>query len=114
MTFHLEKDIFEIVKNGTKNIEVRLNDEKRKKLKVGDTLIFFKRPLDDETIKATITDLKYYKNFSDLLEHYNMEDLYMKDYSKEEFLKLLEQFYGEKEQEKYGVVVIHFKKSDDI
>ena len=30
MMVHLHPDIFEIVKSGTKDIEVRLNDEKRR------------------------------------------------------------------------------------
>ena len=32
MTFHLHSDVFEIVRKGEKDIEVRLNDEKRRKL----------------------------------------------------------------------------------
>ena len=35
MTVHLHKEVFDIVKNGVKNVEVRLNDSKRQKLKVG-------------------------------------------------------------------------------
>ena len=54
MKIHLDSDIFEIVKKGNKDIEVRLNDEKRKKLQVGDTLIFFKRPLEDESITKKV------------------------------------------------------------
>ena len=40
MTIHLDEDIFEVVKNGTKKIELRVNDEKRRKLKEGDIIIF--------------------------------------------------------------------------
>ena len=40
MIIHLDSDIFDIVKNERKNVEIRLNDEKRQKLNVGDTLIF--------------------------------------------------------------------------
>ena len=40
MFIHLDSDIFDLVKNGKKDVEVRLNDPKRRNLKVGDTLIF--------------------------------------------------------------------------
>ena len=43
MIIHLDEDIFNVVKNGTKTVEVRLYDEKRKNIKVGDKLTFLKR-----------------------------------------------------------------------
>ena len=110
MTIHLDDDIFEIVENGSKNIEVRLNDEKRRKLKIGDKLIFLKRPDDIEKIEAIVIDLKYYKNFKELVYNNDIENLYLKTYTKKEFLNLLKRFYTDEEQEKYGVVAIKFKK----
>ena len=112
MIIHLDEDIFEVVKNGTKNIECRLNDEKRRQLKIGDKLIFLKRPDDIETIETNIEDLKYYDNFSDMMNDYTIEEVYKEGYSKEEFLKLLERFYTEDDQKQYGVVAIEFKKVD--
>ncbi len=113
MIIHLDEDIFEVVKNGTKNIECRLNDEKRRLLKIGDNLTFLKRPDDKEKIEAIVDDLKYYDNFSDMMNDYSIEDVYVKGYSKEEFLKLLERFYTIDDQNKYGVVAIKFKKKVD-
>ena len=109
MTIHLDPDIYEIVKNGTKNIEVRLNDEKRRKLTVGDTLIFLKRPDDSESIKAKIISLDYYKDFKELVDNYDMSRLYDKNYTKEEFLQLLERFYSLDDQKEYGTVAIGFQ-----
>lgn len=110
MIIHLDSDIFDIVLNGTKNIECRLNDEKRRKLKIGDKLTFLKRPDDKEQIDVIIEDLKYYKNFNEMIKNYNIEQLYLKNYTKEEFIKILERFYSKEEQDKYGVVAIKFKK----
>ncbi len=110
MTIHLDEDVFKVVKYGTKNIEVRVNDEKRRKLKIGDTITFLKRPDDKESISAIIEDLVYYKDFKDLVKDYNMEELYLKEYSKEDFLTLLKRFYSDDEINKYGVVAIKFKK----
>ena len=109
MIIHLDEDIFENVKYGTKNVEVRVNDEKRRKLKVGDTITFLKRPDDIESINAIVEDLKYYKNFKELVDDYTIEELYSKGYSKEEFLLLLKRFYSYEEIDKYGTVAIRFK-----
>ena len=63
MNIHLDEDIFEVVKNETKTVEVRVNDEKRRKLQVGDKITFLKRPDDIEKIDAVIERLSYYDNF---------------------------------------------------
>lgn len=109
MKIHLDSDIFDIVKNNSKNVEIRLNDEKRKKLKVGDTLIFLKRPNDDDEIKGIITNLVYFNNFSEVVDYYPMKRIYLDNYDKEEFIKLLGRFYSDAEVDKYGVVAIEFK-----
>lgn len=38
-----------------------------------------------------------------------MDELYLKDYSKEDFINLLKRFYSDEEVSKYGVVAIKFK-----
>lgn len=110
MIVHLHTDVFEIVKKGIKDIEVRVNDEKRRKLNVGDSLVFLKRPLEDEMIKVKVKSLEYYDNFKELVNHYDMKRIYLEGYTKEMYLKEMERFYTEDEQKKYGVVAIIFEK----
>lgn len=110
MIVHLHSDVFEIVKKGIKDIEVRVNDEKRRKLNVGDSLVFLKRPLEDEMIKVKVKSLEYYDNFKELVNHYDMKRIYLECYTKEMYLKEMERFYTEDEQKKYGVVAIIFEK----
>ena len=109
MKVHLDSDIFKIVQDGIKDIEVRVNDSKRRKLNVGDTLIFLKRPLEDEAIKKKVKALEYYDSFKELVEHYEMKRIYLEDCSKEEYLKLMSRFYTDEEQEELGVVAIIFE-----
>ena len=109
MICHLDSDVFDVVKNGNKNIEVRLLDEKRKKLKVGDTIKFLRRPLEIDSIEAKVIDLVYYDNFQELVKNYEMKRLYLESTSKEEFLQLLERFYSKEEQKENGVVAILFE-----
>ncbi len=112
MKIHLHPDVFEIVRLGDKDIEVRLNDEKRRELKIGDTLVFLKRPNDDEEIRAKVVNLSYYDNFEELVQHYDMKRLYLEGYTKEMYLKEMARFYTEEEQKQNGVVAITFEKLD--
>ena len=112
MIIHLDEDIFEVVKNGTKTIECRVNDEKRRKLKIGDVITFLKRPDDKESIDAVVEDFVLFKDFNDLVDSYSMKQLYLEDYSKEDFINLLKRFYTDEEVSKYGTVAIKFKKTD--
>ena len=109
MIVHLHPDVFEIVKKGVKDIEVRVNDEKRRKLHVGDSLIFLKRPLEDESITKKVKSLEYYNNFDELVEHYDMKRIYLDGYTKEMYLKEMARFYTQEEQDEYGVVAIIFE-----
>lgn len=108
MKVHLHSDVFDIVKKGKKDIEVRVNDEKRRKLHIGDTLIFLKRPLEDECIVKTVKALEYYNNFEELVNHYDMKRIYLEEYTKEMYLKEMARFYTKEEQDEYGVVAIIF------
>ena len=110
MIIHLDSDIFDIVLSGTKNIECRVNDEKRRKLKIGDTLTFLRRPDDIDKIDTIIEDLVYFDTFEQLVDNYNIEQIYLKDYTKEDFINLIKRFYSDEEISKYGVVAIKFKK----
>lgn len=109
MIIHLDEDIFELVNNGTKCVEVRLYDEKRQKLKINDEIIFLKRPLEKESIKTKIVNLVKYDSFSELVSNYNIKNLYKEGITKEEFLNLLNRFYTKDDEIKYGVVAIEFK-----
>ena len=110
MKVHLHSDVFDIVKNGKKDIEVRINDEKRRLLKVGDTLVFLRRPNDDEEIRAKVVGLEYYDYFENLVDYYDMERIYLSGYTKEQYLNEMMRFYTIEEQEKNGVVAILFEK----
>ena len=106
---HLDKIPFEMIENDIKNVEYRLNDDKRRKIKVGDTITFIKRPLGDEKIVAEVTKLTYYK---DLLAMYtDTFDLYLCDKYKtpEEAVKDTP-YYSEEEIKKMGCVTISFTK----
>lgn len=112
MIVHLHKEIFDIVKNGVKDVEVRLNDSKRQKLKVGDKLIFVSRADDLDRIEAKVKKLVYFKDFIEVTKHYEMKRIYLEDTTLDGYLELMNKFYSEEAQKEYGVLAIEFQKED--
>ena len=106
---HLESEIYDLVNNNIKDIEIRINDEKRRKLKIGDIITITNRANND-TIKVKITNLEYFTNFNNCIESYDLKRLYNNKTTKEELLKLLYKFYTKEEENKYGVVAVIFEK----
>lgn len=99
---------FECIKNGTKTIELRLNDEKRKLLTVGD-YIEFTNKVTNEKLLVEVIDLFKYNSFEELYKHFNKIEM---GYSinEEANPKDMENYYSKEEQEKYGVLGIKIKK----
>lgn len=103
----LGEEIFEKIKNGQKTIELRLLDEKRKVLKVGDTIDFGKRPSLHERLKVKITDLKIYQTFEEVYDNCDLKDLgYDENMSKEDFVEKMYIHYNEDEVDDYDVLAI--------
>ncbi len=107
---HLNKEPFEKIKSGKKKIEVRLNDEKRQKVKIGDTIIFSKLPDCKEKIKVKVTKLLYYNTFKELYTDLPFELFGRKDKTLNYMLKGTYEIYNKKSEEKYGVVGIKIEK----
>ncbi len=101
---HLNHEPFLTIRNGTKTIELRLLDEKRRNIHVND-FILFKDCLTHEEIKVRVVGLHIYPNFYELYKHFDPITL---GYSKNEVVhpKDMEEFYPMDLQEKYGVVGI--------
>ncbi len=109
MKIHLDPEIFEQVKNGTKNVEARVNDEKRRQIKIGDNIEVLKRPDEIETLQVRVIGLKTFADFTELANNYPIERLYSPSFTKEEYLALFPKFYSEEEIAKYGTVAIEFE-----
>lgn len=103
----LATEYFQKIKNGTKTIECRLRDEKRKLLNVGDMIEFSDTQNDTDKITAKIVALHTYPSFSELLNHFPIASFGAEN--KEDFLAVLKRFYSNEDEEKYGVVGIEIK-----
>lgn len=102
----LQEKYFRNMKYGTKKLEIRLNDEKRKKLNIGDTIYFLLEPDRKKKIQTKVTNLMKYKNFDAAVNNLPLSSLSSIDDSKEEYLCDLNRYYSKEEQDKYGVLAI--------
>lgn len=109
MIVHLHPEVFEIVLDGNKDVEIRVNDEKRRKLHVGDTLVFLKNPDEIEKLTAKVTNLVYFNNFEEVVAYYDMKRIYLEGVTKEDYINLMKKFYSDEEVKEYGVVAIEFE-----
>ncbi len=104
---HLREKPFFMIKSGKKDIEMRLYDEKRQKIKVGDT-IEFSNEETGQTIETEVTNVHVYENFEKLYKDFEKTRLgYMED--EEAKPEDMAQYYSVPEINKYGVVGIEIK-----
>ncbi len=105
----LQPKYFNYILNGTKRIELRLNDEKRQTIKVGDTIKFLKEPNLNESFLVKVIELIKYNSFLEMFNNYDISILSDSSMSKEELLTDLEKFYTKEKQQTYGVLGIRFE-----
>ena len=108
----LQPEYYNFILNGTKRIEMRLYDEKRQSIKLGDTIKFLKEPELSESFNAKVTGLLRYNSFEDMFKDFDISILSDKSMTKEELIKVLEQFYTKEKQEQYGVLGIRIELID--
>lgn len=101
---------FEKIKSRFKTIEIRLFDEKRQQIQVGDTIEFSLLPDLTEKILVEVTGLLRYASFRDLIVGCGMESFgYLREYLQEDFLQSIYTIYSKEDEEKYGVLGIQIK-----
>ena len=103
---NLNPEPFAMIKAGFKTIELRLWDEKRQGIQIGDTIVF-QHTETGELLSATVLKLHIFKTFAELYQSldllhcgYTPEDVESADPSD------MSQYYPPEVQQKHGVVGI--------
>lgn len=98
------------IKKGRKTIELRLYDEKRKKISLGDTIIFINTEDENDTLSVTVKNIFVYKSFAELYDDlpllkcgYTAENI---DSASPDDMEL---YYSKEKQNQYGVVGIEIE-----
>ena len=102
----LYEDAFEKMKRGTKTIEIRLSNEKRKKVAVGDLITFRKSPKGQESLTVIVRDLYPRESFRQLFTDFNREELGFSYDKMEDALEEMGHIYSRARERKEGVLGI--------
>lgn len=96
---------FKAIKDGKKDIEVRLNDEKRQLINIGDIIVF--ENIDSkEVIRVKVVKLHKFKNFELLFDAFDHSRLGL---SKNDTSSIMNNFYTIEDQNLYDALGIEFK-----
>ena len=108
---NLNPEPFEMINTGIKTIELRLNDEKRQKIKVGDKIEFTNNQNSDRKLTVNVIALHNFNSFEELYENlpllkcgYTEKDI---STAKPEDMEL---YYSIEKQSEYGVLGIEIIK----
>ena len=111
VTMNLVDLPFNQIKEGSKVIEVRLNDEKRQNIKVGDKIVFTNTKTKEQLEKQVISLTKY-DSFKQLFNCYDSILLGARGYNEEEYELCMHKFYSKEQELKYGVLAIELEPID--
>lgn len=104
----LNNEPFTNIKNGTKTIEMRLNDEKRQLLKIKDLIEFTNRETLEKML-VEVQNLYHFSSFDELYRHFDKVSIGYNE-NEEADPKDMEKYYSKEEQNEYGVLGIELKK----
>ena len=106
---------FENIYNGLKTIELRLNDEKRKLIKINDIIVFQHIEDKKKSISVKVIGLHHFSSFSEL---YSTLPLLKCGYTQENIQAAkaedMLEYYSTEQQAKYGVLGIEFEVINKI
>ncbi len=105
----LLKKPFDAIESGNKTIEIRLNDEKRRKVKVGDVIEFSKLPDLNEKIQVKVLELLKYDSFAEMYIDFWRKYFACEDLTIEEMLESTYTIYTKEQEKKLGVLGIRIQ-----
>ena len=107
----LKRAPFDKIRNGSKTIELRLNDEKRQKVNIGDFIEFCCIDEPNKRIQTRVTNIHHFTSFAELYAMLPKEKL---GYSSEEAPdpEHMNEYYSKEEQDNYGVLGIELYCTD--
>lgn len=97
-----------MIDNGRKTVEIRLYDDKRRRVKVGDSILFTEIGTEN-TVEVLVTFVKVYKTFEELFADFPSSSLGY-DECKPCLYTDMYEYYTKKDEAFYGVAAIGIRK----
>lgn len=118
---HLSDTMFQAIQEGTKTVEVRLYDDKRHQIDIGDYIEFYRNNRRDTCVKMRVIDLRIKRTFKELFKrdidlvntemYFSPEQLGFPEKSTiHSLVQEMYKYYTKDQERKYGVVAILLEK----
>ncbi len=103
----LKEEYFNKIKTKRKTLEGRLNDEKRKKILIGDYIDFTNTSDENDHILTKVIDKYFFDNFDQMLLFIDKKSLgFDNNEGDAEILNVYRSIYSKEKEEEFGVVVL--------
>lgn len=101
---------FEMIKSGRKTIELRLYDEKRRKISIGDTIHFMMVNDESKVLIAEVKKLYVFASFDELYKALPLTECgYTAETVKQASPNDMQKYYTKEQERKYGVLGIEIE-----
>lgn len=101
---------FQSIKEGKKVYEVRLNDEKRRKLHIGDTIEFIRVPENDEALQVEVIGIRKYDTFQEMYEDIPFHLFDCEGWTMDEMIDGTYEIYTKEQEKQWGTLAIQIQK----
>lgn len=106
---NLYEEYFDSIKIGKKKVEVRLNDAKRRKIKIGDLIEFVNVSNQENTLTVKVIDLKQYPTFKEMYQSITFKEFDCDGWTLEEMIDGTYDIYTPEQEEEWGTLAITIK-----
>lgn len=100
---------FDMITNGDKTVEIRLFDDKRQQIKVGDMIEFYRLADNSDKVIVKVTALHRFNTFKELFSSALFSQTGLGSMSIEEATDYMYAFYTKEQEQNYGVVGIELR-----
>jgi ASC-1-like (ASCH) protein len=110
IVMRLDRKPFDLVKAEKKIWEIRLNDEKRQGISVGDTIVFMRRPELEERCEVQVVEKIFFSDMQRLLNAIPRSEFGCEGISELEYIQGFLAHYRPEEVVRFGIVAFKIKK----
>ncbi|MDE6294234.1 MAG: ASCH domain-containing protein [Clostridiales bacterium] len=106
---NLASEPFRLVESGKKTVEVRLYDDKRKKIKRHDKIVFMFCDYVKNMLTTRVTGIKRFNTFAELMQSDLFDKTGLQGYTPESAAEAMYKYYTPEQEKKYGVLAIEIE-----
>lgn len=109
--YKITEQVYDWITKGTKNIEIRLYNEKASTIKINDIINFKVLDNEEKAIKVQVIGLLIYKDIKSLLNDINIKKI--ADTDEVTLEEMLYDIFGEEKVKSHNIIGIKFKVIGD-